>query len=175
MKTLMIISFVLFLIIGCEEKRINTDQLKESQAINESIIEYDNHIGELCNYGENMEKLTEAQKVFYLNQNFEREMNNGGFHQYFYNSSGNYAHETFDALKKISADKTASILQSSIDKFPNKIVPKERDKRITLLSQIEKGGENIWQENDVAFFKYEDDLNALNLKFIEKNKKDFEF
>jgi hypothetical protein len=174
MKNVLSAFFILILLNGCEEKKTQSVPLSESQAINNSIIEYDNRVGELCNYGEEMEKLTEAQKVFYLNQNLEREVNNGGFHQYFYNSSGNFAHETVDALKKIGADKTASILQNSIEKFPDKNVPKDRDERISLLGQIEKSLENIWADNDEAFFKCEDDLNALNLAFIEKNKKDFD-
>ena len=46
-----------------------------------SIIEFDNYIGELCDYGNSIESLNESQKLFYLNQNLEREVNNGGFYQ----------------------------------------------------------------------------------------------
>lgn len=50
----------------------------------------DDWLGEKCEYGEKIEKLSEAEKVFYLNQILEREVNNGGLSQFFYNASGNF-------------------------------------------------------------------------------------
>lgn len=47
------------------EKLLNVTDYTE---INNSIIELDNFIAELCSYGENLEKLTEPQKNFYFNQ-----------------------------------------------------------------------------------------------------------
>ncbi len=61
-----------------------------------------------------MDKLTASQKTFYLNQNIEREINNGGFHQYFINYSGDFAQETIESLEKIGATKTATILSNAI-------------------------------------------------------------
>ena len=72
-------------------KKFDLEKLLSSDDINNSIIELDNFIGELCSYVDNMNKLTEEQKQFYYNQCLEREVNNGGFHQYFFNSSGNFA------------------------------------------------------------------------------------
>jgi hypothetical protein len=176
MKLLAIACVILsFLLMNCSdgEKKMDIDRLLESRDINQSIIELDNYITELCNYGENMEKLTDAQKIFYINQNLEREVNNGGFNQYFHNSSGDFAHETIDALKTIGAIKTASILQAAIDQFPNKIVPKERDKRINILEQIEGRSDSIWEDLDQQFFKYEEDLNQLNIEFVRQHKENF--
>jgi hypothetical protein len=44
------------------------DGLLNSENINASIIELDNFIGEVCNYGEEIDKSTEPQKLFYFNQ-----------------------------------------------------------------------------------------------------------
>ena len=49
--------------------------LNTTTNINNSIIELDNFIGDVCNYGDEMEKLSEPQKSFYINQNLEREVN----------------------------------------------------------------------------------------------------
>lgn len=38
------------------------------------VIELDNFIGEVCDYGDEMDKLTPSQRMFYLNQNLEREV-----------------------------------------------------------------------------------------------------
>ncbi|MBW4362816.1 DMP19 family protein, partial [Flavobacterium taihuense] len=96
-----------------ENKKLDLEKLLSSDDINRSIIELDNHIGELCSYGDEMDKLTESQKQFYYNQCLEREINNGGFNQYFFNSSGEFAHLTVESLRIIGAHITADILQKA--------------------------------------------------------------
>jgi hypothetical protein len=154
-------------------KKPDIEKLLASDNINKSIIELDNFICELCAWGDNLDKLTEQQKNFYYNQNLEREVNNGGFNQYFLNSSGNFAHETINSLKTIKADKTAEILQKAIDLFPNKTVPKNRIERQELIEKIEETSNPIWDELDQKFFVYEDNLNSLNIQYIRQNKENF--
>src|SRR5690554_5542065 len=122
--------------------------------LNDAIIELDNFICELCDYGESL----------------DREINNGGFNQYFINSSGDNSHETILSLKSIGADKTATILQKAIEQFPDKAVPKDRDERIEVVEQIEEIADEIWSELDEKFYEYEDDLNSLNIEYIKKYK-----
>ena len=73
---------------------------------NNLIIALNGHLSEKCDYGELLEKLTEPEKTIYLCQVLEGEINNGGFGQFFYNSSGDFANETLSALKEISAMRT---------------------------------------------------------------------
>jgi hypothetical protein len=151
----------------------NIDKLVKSENINNSIIELDNYISALCDYGNSIEKLNEVQKHFFFNQNLEREINNGGFKQYYFNSSGDYANETIISLKEIGANKTAAIIEKANDQFPDTIVPKNRAIRQEVLVQIEKKASEIWEELDQNFFDYEDDLNSLNIEYIKKNKEYF--
>jgi len=151
----------------------NLEDLLNSDDSNGSIIELDNFIGELCDYGDDFSKLSDHQKLFYLNQNLEREINNGGFNQYFCNSSGDNAHETILSLKAIGADKTADILQKAIDQFPDNTVPKDRDKRTEIVEQIEEAADEVWNDLDQKFYEYEDDLNTLNIEYIKKHKQFF--
>ncbi len=99
----------------------NIDNLLNSDDKNGSIIELDCFISELCDYGDDFGKVTDHQKLFYLNQNLEREVNNGGFNLYFLNSSGDNAHETISALKAIGADKTADIYKRQLTNFQTKL------------------------------------------------------
>jgi hypothetical protein len=154
-------------------KKLDLDKLLSSDDLNSSIIELDNHIGELCSYGDEMDKLTEPQKQFYYNQCLEREINNGGFNQYFLNSSGDYAHLTVQSLRTISANTTADILQKAIDQFPDKEVPQDRRERQEILEQIQEKADPVWEELDQKFFVYEDDLNKLNIEYIRQNKDKF--
>jgi hypothetical protein len=133
------------------QKTFDINHLLQSEDINKSIIEIDNYVCELCNWGENLEKLSEPQKIFYFNQMLEREVNNGGFDLYFTNSSGQYSQETVESLKSIGAKKTADI----------------------LLRAIDDNSEETLQQLDNDFFQYQDDLNTLNIEYIRKNKSEF--
>lgn len=149
------------------------DTLLSSPDTNNAIIEIDNYVSKLCSYGDTLSSLTEPQKNFYLNQNLEREINNGGFNQFFYNSSGDFAHDTIISLKTIGAKKTADILQRAIDQFPNSTVPKDRGKRQEVLEQIEDAANEVWEQLDQTFYKYEDNLNDLNIEYIKQNRSSF--
>jgi len=180
-----VIGFLIYFLLGFElgnsnhpdtnvmNKKLNLEKLLSNEDFGESIIEIDNYISKLCSYGEDIKKLTEPQKQFYFNQRLETEINNGGFSQYFYNSSGDFAHQTIESLLAIGANKTAILLQEAIDQFPNRIVPQDRLKRQEILTQIEKKAEPVWDSLDEKFYDYEDDLNALNFAFIKQNKDKF--
>ena len=148
----------------------NLDELLKSEDTDRSIIELDDFINELCDYGDDFSKLTDHQKLFYLNQNLEREINNGGFNQFFCNSSGDNTHETILSLKAIGAGKTADILQKTIDQFPNKTVPKDRDERTEIVEKIEELADRVWNDLDKMFYEYEENLNDLNIEYVKKYK-----
>ena len=151
----------------------NLDRLLALENTNDIVIELDNAISDLCAYGEEIEKLTEPQKNFFYNQSLEKEINNGGFKQYFMNSSGDCAHETIQSLKIIGAHKTAAILQQAIDEFPSGQVPKDWSKRNELLESIEDRADEIWEGLDQQFYNYDDDLNSLNLEYVIQNRSSF--
>ena len=147
----------------------NLDNLLNSEDTNKSVIELDEFISGLPIDAE----MTEPQKLFNYNQDLEREVNNGGFSQYFLNSSGDNAHETVLSLKAIGADKTADLLQKAIDQFPGKTVPKNRDKRTEIVEEIDETAEEVWNNLDQKFYEYEDDLNTLNIEYVRKHREFF--
>ena len=147
----------------------NLDNLLNSEDTNKSVIELDEFISGLPIDAE----MTEPQKLFNYNQELEREVNNGGFSQFFLNSSGDNAHETVLSLKAIGANKTADLLQKAIDQFPSKTVSKDRDKRTEIVEEIEETAEEVWNDLDQKFYEYEDDLNTLNIEYVRKHKEFF--
>jgi hypothetical protein len=165
-------------LFGCDsnnhsDKKPDIVALLSSLDTNNAIIEIDNYVCKLCSWGDTLDRLTEPQKNFYFNQNLEREINNGGFNQFFYNSSGDFAHETLTSLRTIGANKTADILQQAIDQFPDSTVPKDRAKRQEILEQIENTADEVWEQLDQAFYKYEDNLYNLNIEYIKQNRNSF--
>lgn len=155
------------------DKMPDIDALLSSPDENNAIIEIDNYISKLCAWGDSLNSLTEPQKNFYFDQNLEREINNGGFNQFFYNSSGDFAHETITSLRIIGAGKTADILQKAIDQFPDSVVPKDRVKRQEVLEQIEENANEVWEQLDQAFYKYEDNLHDLNIEYVKQKRNSF--
>ena len=155
------------------DNKPDIDKLLTSSDENNAIIEIDNYVSKLCSYGDTLDQLTESQKNFYFNQNLEREINNGGFNQYFYNSSGDFAHDTIISLQTIGANKTAYILQQAINQFPNSSVPKDRIQRQDVLEEIESIANEVWNQLEQTFYKYEDNLNELHIEYIKQNRSSF--
>ena len=154
-------------------RKPDLEKLLAAQDINSSILELDNYICELCSWGEDMDNLTRPQRNFYLNQNLEREVTNGGFRLYFYNATGEFAHETVDSLKNIGASATAKLLQEAIKMFPDSTVPKNIMERQQLVSDLVSKKEYLWSDMDQVFLGYEDDLNVLNIEYVRKFRDHF--
>ena len=140
------------------------------------IVEMDQYIAKKCEYGDKMEVLNDEQRVFYITQALEMEVNNGGFSQFFFNSDGCFSNELVASFEKIGAMKTAEICKKAISIYGDK-VPTDRDERETVLTTDDENEEErietILNECDVEFFKYEDDLVELNYQFIISNKESF--
>ena len=90
----------------------------------------------------------------------EGEVNNGGFHQYFYNSAGDRTAETIRALEIIGAFKMAEIVRKAAQMFPNGMPPTDRfERQEILLTLYPKAIE--FRELDEEFYGYPDKLADL--------------
>lgn len=138
------------------------------------FMDIDDKLCEISHYGDHLEKLTENQKVFYYIQELDMEINCGGFDQYFFNSSGDNAIETIDALKTIGAKETAKMVQDAIDVFDGKYT-NNRGKRQDIMEQIEDKSEEKWNQLDENFCDYPENWYDLMDEFIKKHKDEFEF
>lgn len=110
-----------------------------------------------------MDALNPHERIIYITQTLEQEVNNGGFSQFFYNSTGDFANELADAFIAIGADKTAAICQKALSAFRG-AVPTNRAQRQTLLDRMHC--DKLWDKCDNAFYEYEDDLESLNRAYI---------
>jgi len=140
---------------------------------NEFVIAMTEHLAEKTHYGEDLSVLSEAERIFYITQALEMEVNNGGFSQFFFNSSGDFSNELVDAFTAIGAIKTVAICQKAIDAF-GRDIPVDRYERQEMLAELESDElDAILGECDDAFYAYEEDLNELNYAFVMKNKEQF--
>lgn len=136
------------------------------------IGELSGYIAEKCRYGEALSVLSEPERIFYTTQILEMEVNNGGFGQFFFNSSGNLANEVVHAFTEIGAVKTADICRKAFSVYGEE-VPKDRDERQDILECLNEEQEKILERCDDAFFDYEENLNELNYAFVMRNKDNF--
>jgi len=68
---------------------------------------------------------------------FAVEINNGGFHQYFHNNTGDSALQALNALEQSGAKETSSILSKALSAFePVGGYVADREKRIELLKKL---------------------------------------
>ncbi len=155
------------------KKVFDLDELIKIENQTEIIIVIDTYLNKKSDYGEKIDKLNPSQKTFLLIENLEREINNGGFLQFYLNSSGDFSHETVNALLEIGANETARIVEKSNSEFPNGSVPKKRAERINILDEIEDQADPSWNKSDSEFLEYKDDLSELIIKFVIKNKTEF--
>lgn len=150
-----------------KDDKINT---VDDDSIN-FVIDMWSAICKKCNYGDSMEKLNEYERVLYITETLEQEVNNGGFSQFFYNSDGNFSNELVDAFTKIGALKTAEICKKAVAIFGDN-VPTDRYEREELLDSLDC--DDILEECDDDFYDYEDDLETLNHDFIMKYREYFD-
>lgn len=140
---------------------------------NNFVIAMNMWVCKKCSYGERIDLLSKYERIFYVAQQLEAEVNNGGFSQFFFNSSGDFSNELYDTFVEIGATKTASICKKATDAF-GCLIPSDTSKREAFLDEcLNEQVEAILAECDAAFYEYEDDLTNLNYHFIINNRVNF--
>jgi len=110
--------------------------------------------------------LSEAEQTAFCLNILEAQVNNGGFNQFFSNSSGYFALETLVALERIGATKTKQVLNQALSiAYPGGF-PSEKDLHEEYLSEDDDSYDAL-NELDHLFFDYEDDLSALVNEYLK--------
>lgn len=135
----------------------------EDYEIDNFVVDMFEAVALKCADGDRMEALNAHERIFYIVQTLEQEVNNGGFSQFFYNSSGDFANELVDAFTTIGAHKTAAICKKALSAFRD-VVPTDRTQREALLDRMHC--DKLWEKCDDAFYEYADDLESLNRAYI---------
>ena len=160
---------------GVEEfQKVKTiEQVWEIEDQNNFVAHMSLYIDEKCEYGDKIGKLNKKEKVIFMTKNLEDEVYNGGFLQFFYNSSGMFSNQLVKAFQEIGATYTADICQKAVRALKRRL-PKNEERREKLLDKIvDKDIENILSECDDMFYEEKEDLVQLNYEYIMKNKSYF--
>jgi hypothetical protein len=125
-------------------------------------------IGKKITEKDDFSNLNEFEKTFIYLDILEQNVTDGGFIQFFFNSSGQFTHEVFQAYHAIKAEKTVDILTKAIYLFPEIPVPKNLRIRQQILMEKDSNID-LWDEIDTEFYKYEDNIISLTLAYVRNN------
>jgi len=124
---------------------------------------------------ESLLKLSKSEQAIYIIWNLEAEINNGGFNQYYFNSSGQFADLTPDALKLIKANKFSELVSraNNIYKKEHRKITKHQDGTIEGFSK--SYDDNPLNELDNEFYDLykTEKLGDLQIEYIRQNKNEF--
>jgi len=116
------------------------------------------------------EELTAAEKVFVSIWELESEVNNGGFLQYFFNSSGDNANHCISALESIGALNVAALVKQAISVFGNGGPSANSDIRQPQVENLSAEQKSFLDQFDQKFYKRPDNLTELLFDYVTKHR-----
>jgi len=112
------------------------------------------------------DQLSVPERVFGAIWEFEAQVNNGGFSQYFYNSSGELAPYAPFALREIGATSTAALASEALE-YVGGDVPLADDKaRRERIGALPPDIVAKLDALDARFFERPDDLTTLLYRYV---------
>ena len=114
--------------------------------------------------------LSTPERVFCTIWELESEVNNGGFHQYFFNSSGRLVPNVVAALHAIGASATVQIVQRAIEAVGQDVQWHDDRARRVYMNKLSSQATNTLSDLDQAFYKYPDDLTVLLYRYVSEHR-----
>ncbi len=142
-------------------------KLSKSSLDKEPYLVWNEFIDILAN--ENMEDLSEIQKVAQLSFLYDSEIQNGGHLQYFENHSEENYQIVIESLKKIGAISQARTLEKAV----NLLNSLSRRPIESKLSFVERALEGEYDDLDSEYYETEPTINDYLEKYLNKNIKEF--
>ena len=125
------------------------------------------------NDGEALSNLNPPERTVYLVEELQAEVMNGGFDQYFFNSSGDHWEDAVIACETIGAVQTADLLRKAALAYGCEL-PGSRDERIEAIeSQAKEGYDEELAALDSVFYAYEENVDALIFDYCRQHQKMF--
>jgi len=120
-------------------------------------------------------KLTKGQQAIFSIWMLQAEVNNGGFNQFYYNSSGQFSKMAKDGLELIGAKKNADLLEK-VNKTYLDIKEELDDKDNGTIESFSKSyDDNPLNDFDNQFYELEEseNLDSIQIAYIRKNNVEF--
>lgn len=121
---------------------------------------------------------TEGQRLLLALDCCQKEVRNGGFEQFFWNSAGGFWREALEGFLRIGGGAYAELLGKALAVFPEGKPPLSRGERCSLLESISEDDlEAIFDPLESAFYDLlsheETDLERLRADFVRAHPDEF--
>ena len=123
------------------------------------------------NYGERLTDLNSFELRIYFIEELQAEVMNGGFAQYFFNSSGNHWEETISACETIGTVNTADLLRKAVQAFECELPKDRKNREDAIENQAKEGYDERLAALDSVFYDYEENVDTLIFEYCQQNKK----
>ena len=110
--------------------------------------------------------LSSPERIFRAIWELEAELNNGGFDQYFFNSSGSLVPDVVAALKAIGAFAMASIVEDAIGVMPAGVSWRDEALRREAVIALRRPDDESLDSLDEKFYHCPEDLTALLYAYV---------
>lgn len=113
---------------------------------------------------------TPPERHVYAVQGMSREVNNGGFEQFFFNSSGELAYDLVPGLEALGSRDNLLIARRAVERFGRPGSLAEETRHAHLEKLIENAGEEgVWHDLEDEFYENPEDLEKIILDYIAGN------
>jgi hypothetical protein len=117
-------------------------------------------------------ELTQGQRAIYALKWVEAEVWNGGFAQYFSNSTGFLWPEAVEGAELLDLPRLAQVLHEAAAPF-GQPYPRDRELRESILDLLSEDYDDYWDPFDAAFYDLTDRMTAAMLDYIDANPAEF--
>lgn len=116
-----------------------------------------------------LSSLTVAELTVLAVESLQREVNNGGYHQFFLNT-GEYGPHIVDALRRIRCDAAADLTQQAIDAL--NLPALNADDIEAIIHDDDDARDKVLDALDTKFYEYPDPISERLFEYIKANKSD---
>jgi hypothetical protein len=117
--------------------------------------------------------LTVPQRHYSAVFMLDAEVRNGGFSQYFFNSSGDDWRDTLAGLEVMGSKERLAIFREALAKFGAAGPSGDREKRMEQLAKIANAEEKLFDQFDSRYYKSTEIIDVLVMRYVLKNPEAF--
>ena len=163
-----------------EEERSSDELLQIGNSIDEVVKKAKEHdaytvLSNLCSIlmekedKEGLDEFSVPERYIYVIDAMIRELNNGGFEQFFYNSCGVLSYELVPALNAVGSSDALAIAKDALSIFGD-IPSLDSESRADHLVKITKDHTlSLWEHCDESFYELSEELEKLAVNYFIKS------
>lgn len=153
---------------------LSIDEIWKLDNINSIVVSINSWLDRKSKYATDINNLSIQERNVFIIGLFIDEVNNGGFEQFLFNSSGAFFEYLMSSLKEVGANDIVNIYEETLNLFPKKL-PLDENKRYEVLYKLLN--DDILKklsECDKKFYKISSsDIEESIYSYIMKNKSFF--